>query len=148
MTEIKLIQLNSYVRPKIEENKSKGWVLNGQNNSFYRYIIDRNYGSVTNSAINKSYCDLIYGRGIYAKDAHLKPNQWAAFVSMLSTRELKKIISDFQVFGEASIQVVKTKDKKDVAGIYHIAKDKIAPEIEKPKPTCKIPFFRYIIRSY
>jgi hypothetical protein len=130
MTEIKLIQLNSYVRPKIEENKSKGWVLNGQNNSFYRYIIDRNYGSVTNSAINKSYCDLIYGRGIYAKDAHLKPNQWAAFVSMLSTRELKKIISDFQVFGEASIQVVKTKDKKDVAGIYHIAKDKIAPEIE------------------
>jgi hypothetical protein len=130
MTEIKLIQLNSYVRPKIEENKSKGWVLNGQNNSFYRYIIDRNYGSVTNSAINKSYCDLIYGRGIYAKDAHLKPNQWAAFVSMISTRELKKIISDFQVFGEASIQVVKTKDKKDVAGIYHIAQDKIAPEIE------------------
>lgn len=130
MSEIKLIQLNNYIRPKIEENKSKGWVLNGQNNSFYRYIIDRNYGSVTNSAINKSYCDLIYGRGIYAKDAHLKPNQWAAFVSMLSTKELKKIISDFQVFGEASIQVIKTKDKEDVSGIYHIAQDKIAPEIE------------------
>ena len=130
MSEIKLIQLNNYIRPKIEENKSKGWVLNGQNNSFYRYIIDRNYGSVTNSAINKSYCDLIYGRGIYAKDANLKPNQWAAFVSMLSTKELKKIISDFQVFGEASIQVVKTRDKKDVAGIYHMAQDKIAPEIE------------------
>lgn len=130
MSEIKLIQLNNYIRPKIEENKSKGWVLNGQNNSFYRYIIDRNYGSVTNSAINKSYFDLIYGRGIYAKDAHLKPNQWAAFVSMLSTKELKKIISDFQVFGEASIQVVKTRDKKDVAGIYHIAQDKVAPEIE------------------
>lgn len=130
MSEIKLIQLNNYIRPKVEENKSKGWVLNGQNNSFYRYIIDRNYGSVTNSAINKSYCDLIYGRGINAKDAHLKPNQWAAFVSMLSTKELKKIISDFQVFGEASIQVIKTKDKKDVSGIYHIAQDKIAPEIE------------------
>lgn len=62
MSDIKLIQLSNYVRPKLEENKSKIWVLNGRDNCFYQYIIDRNNGSVTNSAINKSYCDLIYGK--------------------------------------------------------------------------------------
>lgn len=130
MSEIISIQLSNYVRPKLVENKSKNWVLNGQNNSFYQYIIDRNNGSVTNSAINKSYCDLIYGRGLSAKDAHLKVEQWASLVSLIKPKELKKIIQDFQLFGEASIQVVKTKDKKKVAGIYHLPKNLVVPAIE------------------
>ena len=28
-SEIHLIQLNSYIRPTLQENKSKNWVLNG-----------------------------------------------------------------------------------------------------------------------
>lgn len=130
MSDIKLIQLSNYVRPKLEENKSKNWVLNGRDNCFYQYIIDRNNGSVTNSAINKSYCDLIYGKGLSAKDAHLKVEQWASFVSLIKPKELKKIILDFQQFGEASMQVVKTKNKKKVSGIYHLPQNLTAPEIE------------------
>lgn len=130
MSEIKLIQLSNYVRPKLEENKSKNWVMNGRDNCFYQYIIDRNNGSVTNSAINKSYIDLIYGKGLSAKDASQKIEKWAELVSLIKPAELKKIIADFQIFGEASIQVVKTKDRKKVSGIYHIAKNLIIPSIE------------------
>lgn len=130
MSDVTLIQLNNYVKPKLHEDKSKNWVMNGVDNCFYQYIIDRNNGSVTNSAINKSYIDLIYGKGLSAKDASQKVEQWAAFVSLVKPAELKKIISDFQVFGEASIQVVKTKDRKKVAGIYHLPKDKTIPSIE------------------
>jgi hypothetical protein len=131
MNDIKLIQLSNYVRPKIEENKSKNWVLNGANNSFYQYIIDRNNGSVTNSAINKSYVDLTYGKGIYASDASRYANKWAAFLSLMKPSELKKVISDFQLFGSAAFQVVKKKgDKEKVAGIYHIAINLLAPELE------------------
>lgn len=130
MNDIKLIQLSNYVRPKIEENKSKNWVLNGKNNEFYDYIIDRNNGSVTNSAINKSYNDLTYGKGIYASDASLYPNQWAAFLSLIRPSELKKIVSDFQLFGSASIQIVKQKNREKVSGIYHIPINLLAPELE------------------
>lgn len=130
MSNIRLIQLSNYVRPKLDENKSKNWVLNGKDNSFYEYIIDRNNGSVTNAAINKSYIDLMYGRGVSAKDAHLKANQWAAFCSLLKPTELKKIVADFQIFGEASIQIVKTKDRKKIAGIYHLPKNLVVPCIE------------------
>lgn len=130
MNDIKLIQLSNYVRPKIEENKSKNWVLNGKNNEFYEYIIDRNNGSVTNSAINKSYVDLTYGKGIYASDASMYANQWAAFLSLMKPSELKKIISDFQLFGSASMQIVKQKNREKVAGIYHIPINLLAPELE------------------
>lgn len=130
MSDIRLIEFKSYVRPDVKEYKNKGWVLNGDNNSFYTYIIERNKGSVTNGAINGAYAEYIYGRGISAKDASLKTDQWASFVSMLSTKELKKIIADFQVFGEAAMQVVKAKDRKKVAGIYHLPKQMVAPGIE------------------
>lgn len=130
MSDIKLIQLSNYVRPKLEENKSKNWVMNGRDNSFYTYIIDRYNGSPTNSAINKSYIDLIYGQGLSAKDASLKAEQWANLISILSAKELKKIVADFQLFGEAAIQVVKTKDRKRVAGIYHLPKQLVIPAIE------------------
>lgn len=130
MSDIRLITLNNYVRPKIEENKGRNWVQNGKDNSFYQYIIDRNNGSVTNSAVNKAYTDLIYGKGIHARDAAQKASQWANFVSIISPKELKKIVADFQVFGEASMQVIKTKDRKKVSGIYHLPNQLVIPSIE------------------
>lgn len=130
MSDIRLIQLSNYQRPPIVEVKNKNWVLNGKNNSFYQYIIDRNNGSVTNSAINKAYIDLIIGRGLSASDAHLKPNEWAQFISMISKKELRKIVSDFQIFGEASMQIIKSKDKKKVTGIYHLPQNLVVPSLE------------------
>jgi len=130
MSDIKLIQLSNYQRPPLVEVKSKNWVLNGKNNEFYQYIIDRNNGSVTNSAINKGYTDLIFGKGLSARDAHMKPTQWAKLVSMIDKKEIKKIISDFQVFDEASMQIIKSKDKKSIAKIYHIEKNLVVPALE------------------
>lgn len=125
---ISFIELNSYVRPKIEENKQKNWVLNGRNNSFYQYIIDRNNGSPTNSAINESYINLIYGKGLRAKNLGNKLNDWLILKRALKNTDLRAIIADFQLFGEASFQVVGTK-KKDLSGIYHVPKQNIAPSI-------------------
>ena len=63
-SDIRLIQLNNYIRPEVVENKSKNWVLNGKNNEFFDYLIKRNIGSPTNASINASYTDLIYGQGL------------------------------------------------------------------------------------
>jgi hypothetical protein len=130
MSEIKLIQLNNYVKPKLEENKSKNWVLNGRNNEFYQYIIDRFNGSVTNHAVITAYSNLIYGQGLFAKDSNLKITDWVRFKSMLPQKELRKIISDYELFGEASLQIIKSKDRKSVTGIYHLPKQYVVPALE------------------
>lgn len=127
---IEVVQFNNYVKPILSENKSKNWVLNGQNNSFYQYVIDRYNGSVTNATIINAYADLIYGRGLIAKDADNKITQWVALLSILKGSEIKKIIADFVLFGEASLQVVKTRDKKEISGIFHVAKNHVVPSIE------------------
>lgn len=129
MSDIRLIQLNNYIRPKIEENKSKDWVLNGRNNSFYQYIIDRRNGSPTNASILQAYTNLTYGQGIKAKNASTNTTDWVKFVSLLSKKDLRNIVDDFCMFGECAMQIVKTKDRKDISGIYHLPINKIAPQI-------------------
>lgn len=126
--DIRLLQLSNYVRPKLEENKAKNWVLNGRNNSFYQYVIDRFNGSPTNAAIISSYIDLIYGQGLNCRNKNL--SQWINFVTILNKKELRKIISDFELFGEASMQIVKAKNGKDLGAIYHLPKQSVVPSLE------------------
>lgn len=120
--------LSNYVRPKIEENKSKNWVLNGRNNQFYQYVIDRYNGSPTNATIINSFINLIYGRGLDYKGNTLE--EWAKFSSVFTKKEQRKVISDLQLFGEASMQIIKTRDKKGLANIYHLPKEKVVPSLE------------------
>ena len=123
---IRLINLSNYARPAVEENKSKNWVLNGRNNSFYQYIIDRNNGSVTNSSINSTYKDLIYGKGLSATQTNSA--DWIALQSILSDKDLRMITIDFQLFGESSLQVIETKGKK-LESIKHVPQNWVAPSL-------------------
>ncbi len=126
---IVLLSLGNYVRPVVVENKSKNWVLNGVNNSFYQVIIDRYNGSPTNAAIINSYVDLIYGKGLRAKNAGRNLVDWTKFKTVLSRKDLRRIISDFELFGEASMEVIQTKGK-ELSSISHIAKNLVVPSIE------------------
>ena len=40
MNDIKVIKLNNYVKPIIEEVRGKDWILNGHNNSYFDYVYD------------------------------------------------------------------------------------------------------------
>jgi len=126
---IVLLTLNNYVRPQVVENTSKNWVLNGRNNSFYQYVIDRYNGSPTNAAIINSYVDLIYGKGLRATNAKQNIDDWVKFKTILSRKDLRRIISDFELFGEASMEVIQTKGK-DLSSISHVAKNLVVPSVE------------------
>jgi len=128
-SDVRIFNLSNYTRPEIYENKSKDWVLNGRKNEFYNYIIDRYNGSPTNAAIINSYIDLIIGRGLVANNSQNHLTEWVMFKRYLSSRDLRRIASDFELFGEASIQIAKTK-KGDLEGIYHIPKQYVVPQIE------------------
>jgi hypothetical protein len=126
---IVVLKLANYVRPKVEENKAKNWVLNGKNNSFYQYVIDRFNGSPTNAAIINSYVDLIYGKGLRATNAAQNLADWTKFKAILSRKDLRRIIADFELFGEASMEVIQTNGKK-LSSISHVAKNLVVPSIE------------------
>jgi len=51
-------------------------------------------------------------------------------MAILNPKETRKIISDFELFGEASFQVIKTKDRKNISSIYHIPKQQVVPALE------------------
>lgn len=127
-TDIRLITLTSFVRPKVIENISKNWVLNGKRNFFYHYIIDRFNGSPTNAAIINSYADWIYGGGLAATNSLTNVEDWLKLKSILKPQDVKKIISDFYLFGEASMQTIRTKGK-NLSSIKHIPKQKIIPSL-------------------
>jgi hypothetical protein len=121
------LQLSNYIRPEIKEVQGKKWVLNGRNNEFYKTIIDAYNGSTTNSAIIDSYANFIYGKGINSNEKLTKPKEWSALNTILDKKELRKICKDFEMFGEASIEVKYVNN--EVKKVYHIAKERVAPEV-------------------
>ncbi len=125
--DIRLIEFGNYIRPTLEENRYRKWVLNGKNNEFYQYIIDRYNGSPTNASIINSYIDLIIGRGLYDKN---ESKDLEKLMEVFTKKELKKITSDFELFGEASFQIIHKKNRKELPELKHIAKEKVVPHIE------------------
>ena len=128
VNDLTLIQLNNYVKPQIVEQKSKGYVTNGSHNSYFHYVNDRYIGSPTNSAINNGYISWIYGKGLSAKDQAVKPQQFARLYSMLKKKDIRRVVSDYQIQGMAYLQIIRNRDNT-ISSITHIAVDKIAPEI-------------------
>ena len=131
--ELSVVKFATYVRPDEAVDKTRNWVLNGKKNSFYQYIIDRNAGSPTNGSINKTYTDLILGQGLsFVKNqsgSAKNAQDWAKLNSILKAKDLKRIATDFQVFGAASMQIQKN-NKGELISISHIPKQSIVPAIE------------------
>jgi len=121
------IQLSNYIRPEIKEVQGKKWVLNGNNNEFYKTIIDAYNGSTTNSAIIDSYAQFIYGKGLTSNEKLTKAKEWSALSTIFTKKELRKICKDFEMFGEASVEVKYLNNV--VKKVYHIAKERVAPEV-------------------
>lgn len=120
-----VIQLANYVRPDVKEVSNKEWVMNGDKNSFYTYIIERYNGSPTNRAIIDSYAKLIYGKGLYSKQQAVKPLQFAQVLQKLSKKDLRNICQDYAVFSEACYEAIYKNGKLEK--IKHVPKNQILP---------------------
>lgn len=114
------INLASYTKPEVIEQKNRDWVDYGADNNYYQYLIDRFQGSPTNNAIINAVSDLIYGKGIDAADSHRKPDQYAAMRSLIHESCLRKVTSDLKLMGQAAFQVIYSKDGRQVAQVEHM----------------------------
>ena len=115
MDNLHIVNLASYNRPKISEDKNRDWVEYGDDNDYYSYLIDLYTNSTTNHSIINGISNMIYGKGLDALDSSSKPNEYAAMRSIFSDSCLRKITLDLKLLGEGSIQVL-YKDKKVVKG--------------------------------
>ena len=67
MSNTHIVNLASYVKPTIKEDKRRDWVAYGEgqwDNDYYSYLIYLYVNSTTNRAIIEGISNMIYGRGV------------------------------------------------------------------------------------
>ena len=123
-----VLNLSAYEAPEVVENNKDNYVTYGTNNDYYDFLIERYKNSATNNAIINNISKFVYGKGLNATDASKKPNEYAQLITLLDKDELKKVILDFKMLGQAAFQVHYSKDRKKIAKVYHMPIQLIAPE--------------------
>ena len=123
---IHLIQLNSYERPTITEEKNQQWVGIGDNNNYYQCLIDAFMDSTTNNAVINGIVNQIYGKGLDATDSNRKPEQYAQMKGLLKPKDLRRVCQDLKLLGEGAFQV--TYKGNQIASITHFPRETLRAE--------------------
>ena len=109
MDNLHIVNLASYNRPKISEDKNRDWVEYGDDNDYYSYLIELYTESTTNNAIINGITNMIYGKGLDALDNSSKPDEYAAMRSIFHDSCLRKVTLDLKLLGEGAFQVLYKK---------------------------------------
>ena len=115
-----ILELSGYEAPVIKESKRENWVEYGDDNNYYGYLIKRYTNSTTNNAIINNVTRLVYGRGLSATDANRKPNDYAHMMALLSKECVRHLCTDLKLLGQCAMQVIYTKDRKNISQVHHI----------------------------
>ena len=128
---LKIINLAGYEIPRVTESKRHNWVEYGENNSYFDDIIERYLGSPTNSRCVNGIVDMIYGRGLDATDSKENAEMFGKMEAILDGNQLKKIVNDLKLLGQASIQITYNKRKTQINGIFHYPTETLRAEKAK-----------------
>lgn len=125
-----LFNLSGYEMPKAVEDKHKDWVAYGEDNDYYRFLIDSYLQSSTNNAAIRSISDLIYGRGLSIDGVDETSAEVEAIKSIVGHRCLKKIILERKMLGQAAMQVIYSKagNNRKVVKVKHFPIHTLRPE--------------------
>jgi hypothetical protein len=142
---IKVVNLSNeggYILPKVTESSRsrRAWVEFGieSTDDFFPELITSYETSPTNQAAIDSSTDLIYGKGIKAKD-RLDLEEY--LYKLTTDDEIRKICFDYKLFGNAAIQCVFGDDRQQIIGFYHIPVDTL--RAEKVNEQGEIPGYYY-----
>ena len=108
-----------YESPVVKENQKDAWVEYGEDNNYFKWLIDRYVNSPTNNAVINNICKLIYGKGLNALDSSAKPNNYAQMKGLFHVECVKQLITDLKLLGQCAIQVIKSKDGKTITEVHH-----------------------------
>ena len=125
---IHLLELSTYEAPVITESKRNDWVEYGEDNNYYGHLIDMYTNSTTNNAIINNITRLVYGKGLNATDAQVKPNDYAVMMSLFKKQDVRQLVTDLKLLGQCAMQVIYSKDHKKVVNTHHIPVQLLRPE--------------------
>jgi len=120
-----VLELSSYTQPSIIEDSRNAWVEYGEDNNYYSWLIDRYRNSPTNNAVINNMAKLIYGKGLSAKDANRKPNEYAQMKMLFGKTCLRSVILDLKLMGSGAFQCVKNKGM--VSKVEHLPMNLLRP---------------------
>jgi hypothetical protein len=119
-SKVHVVNFSSYTTPVIKEVQGKDYVEYGDNNDYFGYLIDRYNGSPTNNAILNSLMDMTFGKGLDATDSAKKPSEYAAMRGLFTKACLQKVVADYVMMGQCSMQVVYSQDHNTIVEVQHI----------------------------
>jgi len=128
---MKFVNLSGYEIPEVKEYSRNDWVDYGDNNDYFSELIERYLGSPTNSRCINGIVDMIYGRGLNATDSTEKPEMFGKMKSILKPNDVKRIVNDLKMLGQAAIQVVYKAGKREISGLYHFPMETLRAEKAK-----------------
>ena len=108
--DLRVIELNSYVRPKVSEGtwNPTEWVEYGEDNNYFGYVTDRYFGSPTNNALVNSITDMIYGGGLRIEGSE----DTEKLDELFPPQDVARICFDFKHQGQAAFEVITEGDTK------------------------------------
>ncbi|QDP47761.1 MAG: putative portal protein [Prokaryotic dsDNA virus sp.] len=142
------INLGTETAPIVQEVRGKDYIEYGTDNwknLYPQFLIDLYYNSSTNAAIINATADLISAEDIVIDneddrnlDALVKLKQFMASAnSNESLHEvIKKCAFDFKLQGGFALNIIWSRDRTQIAEIYHIPMEKI--RVEKPDAMGKV----------
>jgi len=128
MNELRVLNLSTYTSPKIIENKMDNFVAYGDDNNYFQFLIDRYNGSATNNAIINGMSEMIFGKGLDATDSARKPEAYAKMITLFHDDCVRRLSSDLKLMGNCAMQVIYSKDRKNIARVEHIPVETLRAE--------------------
>jgi len=71
---------------------------------------------------------MIYGRGLDATDSDVKPEMYAKMKLLLKPKEVKRVVNDYKMLGQAAMQIVYNKDKTKILQVLHFPMETLRAE--------------------
>jgi hypothetical protein len=118
-TGIGIVNLATYTSPRIIEVRNQEWVSYGDDNNYFGYIQDRINGSPTNNAIVNGISQMIFGQGLDASDAQIKPEDYAQAMLLFDDSTTERLCYDLKAMGQCAIQVVYSIDRTRIVECNH-----------------------------
>ena len=127
---ISVTNLSAYSVPNAIEEKRKLWVAYGEDNNYYKFLIDSYLNSATNNAAISSISNMVFGRGLDILEAPEDSKELQEIKKIIKDRDLKKLILERKMLGQAAAQVIYKGrgSNRKVQAIKHFPIHTLRPE--------------------
>ena len=131
---LEVVSMSELSSPPIIEITTKDFVLNGERNEYFDFLIEMYNASATWGAAIDEICRLIYGKGlaIVTEEGEVVENDMSKKINdLITAKDLVRFVKDRVMMSNAALQIVYQGigNRKQVAEIKHFPVQTLAPKL-------------------